>query len=561
MSCKVNNVILYNTETIEHYSKVGAWSNISLIDLFKDNVRKYKDEVCLIDPSNKEQLTGLKPDRMTYSQLENSVDVLATNFIKAGIKKDDVVVVQLPNITELVIAYLAISSAGGVISPVPMQWQRNELSHVIQQTNAKMFIGMDVFKNYQVTDVALQLQSEISCLKYIVSLNELRRMTRGEADKKALQALKPTANEVFTIQWTSGTEAAAKACPLTHNNQLFQGRCYQHLGLRERSNILCLPPLVNASGISAFFIPWLLSAGSLILHHPFDLDIFVQQVAAEKVNYFGMIPAMLNMLLKYPSNENLDLSSVNLIVTGSASPSAWSIQEFKRRWGMDICTIYGMNEGAVFASTVDLQAIPSNNRSGLYPWWGKKGITWPSEITNQSLSAIESKLVDDRGEEVIGNGDIGELKVKSPGIFSGYYKRQDLNNKIFDADGFMKTGDIFKITEIKYLIFFDRSKDIIVRGGINISAQEIENAVLKHPDITDAAAVPMFDEKLGEKVCIYIVARTGKSISLDDISSFLKSSEIAIYKFPEKVESVDEIPRTPTGKIIKSILKKRISIA
>jgi len=558
---KVDNVILYNTETIKYYNDAGAWADISLIDLFKDNVRKYEGEISLIDPINKQQIAGFKPDRITYSQLENRVDVLATNLIKVGIKKDDVVVVQLPNIIELVIAYLAITSAGAIISPVPMQWQRNELSHVMKQTDAKMFIGMDVFKSYHLMDVVRQLQSEIACLKYIVSLDELRRMTRGEADIISLQALRPQANEVFTIQWTSGTEAQAKACPLTHNNQIFQGRCYQHLGVQKRSKILCLPPLVNASGMSAFFIPWLLSAGSLILHHPFDLDIFVQQVTAEKINYFGMVPAMLNMLLKYPSSENLDLSSVNLIVTGSASPSGWSIKEFKQRWGMDICTIYGMNEGAVFASMIDLDGIPSENRSGLYPWWGKKGTAWPSEITNQSLSAIESKLVDDNDEEVIGNGDIGELKVKGPGIFSGYYKRPDLNNKVFDDDGFMKTGDIFKIIEDKYLIFFDRSKDIIVRGGVNISAQEVENAVLRHPDITDTAAVPMQDTKLGEKVCIYIVTRSGKSIRLDDVLLFLRSSEIAIYKYPEKVVIVDEIPRTPTGKINKSILKKRISKA
>jgi len=117
-------VILYNTETIKYYNDVGAWADISLIDLFKDNVRKYEGEISLIDPINKQQIVGFKPDRITYSQLENRVDVLATNLIKVGIKKDDVVVVQLPNIIELVIAYLAITSAGAIISPVPMQWQR-----------------------------------------------------------------------------------------------------------------------------------------------------------------------------------------------------------------------------------------------------------------------------------------------------------------------------------------------------------------------------------------------------------------------------------------------------
>jgi acyl-CoA synthetase (AMP-forming)/AMP-acid ligase II len=503
------------------------------------------------------KLVGFQPQRYNYEELDKKVDTLATNLIDTGLQKDDVVIVQLPNISELAMAYLAITMAGAIISPVPMQWRSKELSYISKLTEAKMFIGMDNYKNFNSIKMAQELQQNTVHLKHIISLIDLRVMTKGKIDQTKLLDVRPTANEVFTIQWTSGTEADPKGCPLTHNNQIFQARCYKALGLKAGGTILCLPPLVNASGISAFFAPWLLMAGTFVLHHPFDLEVFIKQVAEEKINYFGMVPAMLNMLLKFPNGGQLDLNAVSLIVTGSAPPSPWSMKEFKRRWGMDICNIYGMNEGSVFASIIDLPK-EIEKKAGLFAWWGKKGVNWPSEKINKSVGAIESKVIDENGREVTNEGDVGELRMKSPGIFSGYYNRPDITEKAFDEEGFFCTGDLFQIAETNYLSFFDRAKDIIIRGGYNISAQEVENLILKHPDIIDAAAVSMPNNLLGEKLCLYVVIREGKSITLDDVVSFLKESGMAVYKLPERIETISEIPRNPVGKIVKTDLRKDI---
>ena len=548
---------MYSKEKIEYYKSVGAWAETTLVDCFEKNVENYKQETCLVDPLDKMNLVGLQPQRYNFEELDKKVRILATNFIDIGLRKDDIIVVQLPNISELVIAYLAVTMAGGIISPVPMQWRSKELSYIVTLTKTSMFIGMENFKGFNSVNMAQKIQQQAPSLKHIVSLAELKEMMKGHIDETKLKKVRPTADEVFTIQWTSGTEADSKGCPLTHNNQLFQGSCYKALGLKDGETILCLPPLVNASGISSFFVPWLLIAGKLVLHHPFDTELFIKQVMEEKVNYFGMVPAMLNMLLKFSENAELDLKSVRLIITGSAPPSIWALREFKNRWGMDICNIYGMNEGTVFASIIDLPK-EIEKRAGLFPWWGKIGVKWPSEEINGAVAAIESKLIGENGQETINVGDVGELRMKGPGVFSGYYNRPDITEKAFDEAGFLRTGDLFRIMDNDYLSFFDRAKDIIIRGGFNISAQEVENSALKHPHIVDAAAVSMLDDIVGEKICLYIVTRENIQITLDDLVSFLKESGMAVYKLPERLESISEIPRNPVGKILKANLRKDI---
>ena len=248
-------MILYNERIIKHFKEAGAWADTTLVDCFERNVENSSCEICLVDPLDKLKLVGLSPQRVTYQQLDQKVRTLATNLVKTGLQKDDIVVVQLPNISELVMAYLAITLAGAVISPVPMQWRRKELGYIFKLTRSKMYIGLDDFKGFSSVKMVQQLREESTGPEFIISLPELLKFTEGNIDEHDLKKRRPKAVDVFTIQWTSGTEADSKGCPLTHNNQLFQGSCYQALGLNNGSTILCLPPLVNASGISSFLCP------------------------------------------------------------------------------------------------------------------------------------------------------------------------------------------------------------------------------------------------------------------------------------------------------------------
>jgi len=160
--------------------------------------------------------------------------------------------------------------------------------------------------------------------------------------------------------------------------------------------------------------------------------------------------------------------------------------------------------------------------------------------------------------EVTEEGKVGELFYRGPNVIPGYFKRPDLTAKAFDQDGFFNTGDLFQVKDNDCVGFFDRSKDIIIRGGFNVSAQEVENMVLGHPKVLDAAAVAMPDEILGERTCIYLVLRPGEKIELPEIVAFMKGKGIAVYKIPERLEVVEAIPRNPVGKILKKVLREDI---
>lgn len=209
-------MILASEKMIKEWTEKGAWGTKTLIDYFKEHVNKDPDKVCLVDPLNKEQLVGLKPERLTYRELDRAVDATAEGLIERGIQKDDIVMVQLPNCWELAMLYLAITRAGGLISPMPMQWRLSELEYITRLTEAKTFITVEEFGGFKHKEMGEKLQSAYSSLKDIITLQEIREMSQGKITGK-LGDIQVDANDIFTLCWSSGTEAEPKGCPLSHS--------------------------------------------------------------------------------------------------------------------------------------------------------------------------------------------------------------------------------------------------------------------------------------------------------------------------------------------------------
>ena len=549
-------MILDSAERIKEYTERGYWGQKTLIDYFKERVNEEPDRVCLVDPPNKQQLVGLTPERVTYRELDRAVDATAESFLRRGIQKDDIIIVQLPNCWELAMLYLAITKAGALISPVPMQWRESELRYIGELTEARAFITIEEFHGFKHGEMGKKLQTQLHNLKHIITLPELREMAKGEITGK-LNEVNIDANDIFTLCWTSGTETEPKGCPLSHNNWIFQGTVLpaETGKIKKGDTILTAGPLVNMASVGTTLILWLTLGGTFVLHHPFDPVVWMQQMIEEKVNYTLLVPAVVNAIAKHPLVDKFDLSAVRSIALGSAPPSLWSAQEFKRRWGIEIANVWGMNEGPGFICGPE-DAPDLEKRVKGFPQYGKRGIEWKNKVLS---AAVESKLVDpETGEEVTEVGDVGELLYKGPNVISGYFRQPDFTKTAFDEDGFFHTGDLFQIEEGNFVSFVDRKKDIVIRGGFNISTQEVENMLVGHPKVLDVAAVAMPDERLGERGCVYVVPREGEKITLDELTSFMKEKGIAIYKLPERLEVVKELPRNPVGKILKATLRKDI---
>ncbi len=543
-------MILASRQQIEQYTQQGVWGEKTLIEDFRGHARTMPTRTAIVDPPNKEGHTGTAPERITYAELDKAVESTAAALREAGIGKDDVVLVQLPNCWELAMLYLAVARAGGTISPVPMQWRKKEIGYVCDLARARAFFTVEEFHGFAHGQMGRELAEKTECLEKVFSFADLRAMAQsgGALDPGDMPV---GGNDIFTICWTSGTEARPKGCPLSHNNWRCQSSLALAGGAEPGDVMLTAGPLVNMASVGTVFIPWILYGGTMVLHHPFDPALLLKQMVEEQINYTLLVPAVVNLILKHPMAEGIDLSSIRSITVGSAPPSLWAMEEFKKRWDIDIGNIWGQNEGTAIISGVE--DVPDmQTRVNCLPRYGAPGITWSIDMA----SRIQTKLVDAEGRELTEEGAVGELLYRGPNVIPGYFNRPDLNEKAFDKEGYIHTGDLFRLAGDRYLQFFDRAKDIIIRGGYNISAQEVENTLLAHPKVQDIAAVGMPDDSLGERVCVYAVPAPGQELALSDLTEYMREQGVAVYKFPERLEVVESLPRNPVGKLLKKDLRE-----
>ncbi|MBM1143011.1 acyl--CoA ligase [Alcanivorax sp. ZXX171] len=537
-------MILHNPELVEEYTRKGYWGQKTLLQRFQANRDAHPDREAVVDPPNRDELVGTPAQRLNWAEFGQAVDATAAELARRGFGKDDVLVAQLPNVWELAMLYLAAAKAGGLLSALPMQWRRKDVGYVKDMTGARFYISAETFHGFDYQALSQELAFE-----HYIGLRELTGIARGEPGEAV--SVPVEANDIFTLCWTSGTEANPKGCPMSHNNwEYLISLVFTTCGLEKGDRILCVAPLVNMTAVGVNYVPWLAAAGTLVLHHPITPEILLRQLSGERIQYTILVPAMLNMIVKLPNVDQLDLSSIRTITTGSAPPSAWSMQEFKRRWNIDIVNIWGQNEGtSLVAGPADVPEL--DLRVDHLPWWGKEGVSWPSGIYG-----VEVKVLGDQDEELTETGAIGELCYRGPGLFAGYFGRPDITENSFTEEGFFRTGDLFIIQDDKHVGFYDRKKDMVVRGGFNISSVEVENAVLGFGKVQDVAVIPRPDDIMGERVCICVVPVDEETPpDLEEINDYLREQGMSVYKLPERMKLIDAIPRNPVGKILKKELR------
>ncbi len=551
----------------------GWWGDVTLDDLFRKHVKAHPDAEALVDPFNMPDIVGGTAERLTWRQTADAVDRLAAVLTAHGIGKDDVVVVQLPNIAELTISYLACLRLGIIVSPAPVQYREHELGYIIGQTDAVAAITNDRIGKQMHGEMIVGLKATCPTLKTVFVLGQtcpeggldleplMDGVTRNQhkAAQKAATAAAITADDIVTICWTSGTEAQPKGVPRSHNEWIIMGDgVIDAADLAPGARLLNPFPMVNMGGISTAFIGWLLLGGALIQHHPFDLQVLLKQMRDERIDYTVAPPAVLNLLLQNEALlEGIDFKRLKSIGSGSAPLSEWMVRTFHEKYGVQIVNYFGSNEGASFPSA--LKDLPeAADRASLFPRLGE-GFTWACKLHDR----IFTRLVDPETEQEIADAGVpGELRVKGATIFSGYWRAPEINARAFDADGWFRTGDLFELAgdRKQHLKFVGRLKDIIIRGGMNISSEEIENHLMAHPAVAEAAVVGAPDPNLGERLAAFVVFRPGQQATLAEINAFLTGDrQIAVYKQIERLETIEALPRNPVGKILKRDLRQRVT--
>lgn len=558
-------MFLTPTERVRDYEQRGWWRGVSVDTLTQAAVQSGADRIALVDPLNRAALDGRAPERLTWAEVGERVDKLASALLGHGLAKDDVVVAQLPNTADAVLLFLACARIGLVLSPVAMPYRAHELDYIVGQAAPKAIVTLPTFAGHDHGAMMAALAATHGDAKLLLfgdGTNDLR--ADAAAADPAIAATyaaqhETTGGEVLALLWTSGTESRPKGVPRDHNHWVLNAEIVAEGGeMREGDTLLNPFPLVNIGSIGGLVMPWLLLAAKLVLHHPFDLGIFLTQIATEKVTSTIAPLAVLTALLKQPELlEKFDVSSLRAVSSGSAPLSPWLIEGWDAR-GVAIINFFGSSEGAGLYSGAG--SVPDcANRARYFPRFGAEGQGWRDRVHAVS----RSRLVDPATEEEITEpGRPGELRLGGASVFSEYWKLPAGTAAAFDDQGMFRTGDLFEIAgegELsRFYRFIGRSKEIIVRGGMNISPAELDDLLAGLPSATEAATVGIPDDVLGERIAVAVVAAPGAEPQLADVTEWLASRDVAIFKRPERLVVVDKLPRNPMNKVVRATLREMV---
>ncbi|MCV5535835.1 medium-chain fatty-acid--CoA ligase [Escherichia coli] len=531
--------LTFNEQRRAAYRQQGLWGDASLADYWQQTARAMPDKIAVVDNHGASY---------TYSALDHAASCLANWMLAKGIESGDRIAFQLPGWCEFTVIYLACLKIGAVSVPLLPSWREAELVWVLNKCQAKMFFAPTLFKQTRPVDLILPLQNQLPQLQQIVGVDKLAPATSSLslsqiiADNTSLTtAITIHGDELAAVLFTSGTEGLPKGVMLTHNNILASERAYcARLNLTWQDVFMMPAPLGHATGfLHGVTAPFLIGARSVLL------DIFTpdaclalleQQRCTCMLGATPFVYDLLNVLEKQPA----DLSALRFFLCGGTTIPKKVARECQQR-GIKLLSVYGSTESSPHA-VVNLDDPLSRFM----------------HTDGYAAAGVEIKVVDD-ARKTLPPGCEGEEASRGPNVFMGYFDEPELTARALDEEGWYYSGDLCRMDEAGYIKITGRKKDIIVRGGENISSREVEDILLQHPKIHDACVVAMSDERLGERSCAYVVLKAPHhSLSLEEVVAFFSRKRVAKYKYPEHIVVIEKLPLTTSGKIQKFLLRKDI---
>lgn len=553
---------LFSATDIAHYREVGAWDDVTIYEYLRRQAEKSPDRTAVVDPPNRSVFGNDEPARLNYRDLMTRVDSLAGVLEGQGVVAGDVVMVQLPNVWELAACYFAVARIGAALSPIAMQYRAHELDNAQMLTDAKVLITTTNFKGMDHASYVLErMPGRFDALLVLEKdapkgTESLQILSEGWSKLPDNEPGEVDADSLLTVCWTSGTEGQPKGVPRSHNTTLVSGIAVSDgYGITEPEVLMVPFPLINTAAVGGILMPWLICGGTLVLHHPFDVKVFLQQLQDERVTIATAAPALLSTMLDTPDlRAQLEQCSLRKLGTGSAPPSPRMLREYQENLGIDVINMFGSNEGLLLCSDSELMPDPEQ-RARYFPRVGLPNVTW----NNRGANWMSAKLVDPETKEQVENpGQIGELAFKGPTLFPGYYRNGKFDNASIDEDGYFFTGDLFEIVADeqgpRFLKVVGRQKEIIIRGGFNISPAELDRALDELPEIVEVACSGVPDARLGERVAAYVVLAEGAELSLATVKEYLERVGFTHIKWPERLVQLEALPRNALNKVVRSAL-------
>ncbi len=537
----INGVPRHSRTLIERYRSDGYWGELTIIDRFDAMAREFPTATAVVDGTT----------RLSYAQLNELTLAFAAHLGLLGVRPGDIVTIQLPNWWEHVVALLGTVRAGGVAAPVNVR-VRSEIEYVLETTESSVIIIPETFHGFSHVELLESIAHRLPTLRHRVVVrgpasSQTRQFTDliqpdivpNPKDLPALDAASP-----WEIMFTSGTTSRPKGVLRTHDNTLFTIRLldehYHILGGAGQDVALAVLPISFVYAQYVCELGALLTGGTLVLSDGFDALQTLRLVESERVSVLPIVPSMMpDFKTAFELLENPRLDSLRVVAPAGEAVTRERKQECASLFGCDVRECYGLAE-------VTMPLV----QPALAPWENKLS------CTGQVNPATEVAIVDESGAAVESDA-AGELLVRSPTLFPGYYKNPEATYAAIDEDGWFHTGDLVRSFGNGFFGIAGRRKDLIKRGGVSVVPQDVEDALEGHPDVAAAAVFGLAAGDRGEIVCACVVPRQAADVSPEDLQSYLVG-RIASFKIPERIELVDALPVSGNGKVMKNELAARL---
>ncbi|SHO52386.1 AMP-binding protein [Desulfopila aestuarii] len=544
MTQLLEGTIPYREEDVKKYIDKGWWRGITLGDLLDRAADMHPDKEAFVDRTN----------RYTYGQAREKANKLALGLIRLGVQPLERVLIQLPNWNEFVFAYFACQKIGAIAVLLIDRYRPYEIDRLIDITGATAWIVPknthkinfvpiinDVLQDHPEVKNVITVRGQVdqpgfSCMENLIDDSQLT-----PENLELLAACNPDPMQVAHMGPTGGTTGAPKIVPRIHNSLVCGVEsCSMSWGQHCEDINLIAGPIGHDLSFTKGFLGAVITQGKVIFQSELDNESICKCIEQEKVTSIIWVPTLAKRLVQYADLNSYNLSSLRKMHSAGGASHPDLVKEVIDRLDMKFFNGYGGTEGmtCITRNIDDYQTICCT-------------------VGRPTFPHDHYKVVDANGKELT-TGQQGELLVKGPSVFSGYFSNPEENALVFDNEGYFKTGDLATINEKGYISLTGRIKEMINRGGESISSSEIEKLINRHPKVAVCAVIPMPDPLMGERACAYVEPKDEAVLTFEEIIAFLKDQKASVLQLPERIEFVNKMPVTATEKLNKKALRADI---
>lgn len=524
-------------ETAERYRSAGFWTAETFVTALDASAARNPEKPVI------QEWNG---EACSYGELQERSTRLANAYLKLGIRKGDVIAIQLQSCSAFLTAYIAATRMGAILATMHMPYRDSELEPLLHFCEARAVICGPLAGSYEGPAMMRRLQAKLPRIAHLIVVGGGESHESAHALEDLIAANDPVPitdgpepSDPALLCFTSGTSSSPKGVMHAFETLSANARAYSKtIGLSPKDRALIAPPCTHIFGLECFHNT-LVTGGTVIPLAQYNPQTFAQMIEATAPTVIYAAPAHLAGALKSGDMERRKLDSVKQVILGGSICPPQVAADFEALLPNGrVGNLFGMTEVLLTTQTpMDQSAYVRHSTIG------------------PPVPGISARIVSDEGNEVADSAT-GELQMRGFSVMSGYMKNPDANASSFTADGWFRTGDLACWDKDGNIIIVGRKKDLINRGGVKINPTDIENIIMEHVSVVQAALVSMEDDVLGERICAFVTLTPGAQLDLEALCHFLAQKGVAKMRWPERLVVIDEMPTTPTRKIIKGALQQ-----